>query len=270
MTTLNPAMAKWKAIIAVYMQEGFAYRANGFIWILTDCVPAMIMPLVFIAAMGSTGDIRGMDAGAFVLYYLTMLVITNFVTSHFLWDLAFETKEGIITVHLLRPVSYLTISFLRNLSWRVMRTALFLPFLLLLSLFYWRFLTEVHLHFSWQLVVSVILGHLVRFTFIFAMSMLALFFQETRSIFELYYFPMLFLSGSLIPVRVLPDWAISLAHFTPFYYTVSLPTELAVGQIVPTQSHTAMLIQIGWILFNYSASKVLFHYGMRQYTAVGM
>lgn len=263
-------LGKWRVLIGIYMQEGFAYRASGFIWILADCVPAMIMPLVFIAAMPEGGEVRGFTEAQFVLYYLVMLVLTNFVISHFLWDLSYEIKEGIFTIHLLRPISYFAVSFLRNLSWRIMRTALFLPFLGLLLLFYWDYMPSMQIHFSWELLGTTILAHLVSFTFIFAMSMLALFFQETRSIFELYYFPMLFLSGSLVPVRVLPDWAINLAHFTPFFYTVNLPVELAIGRLQPAESHSMMLIQLGWIAANLLAAKLLFRWGMRHYAAVGM
>jgi ABC-2 type transport system permease protein len=263
-------MRKWKAIVSIYLQEGFAYRVNGFIWILTDCVPAMIMPLVLIASMSSSGSIRGFTAGEIVAYYLMMLVVTNFVTSHFLWDLALEIKEGQFTVHLVRPVGYFAICFLRNLSWRLMRTTLFLPFLVVLIGFYWRYVPEISLHLSWQFFVCVILSHLVSFTFVLALSMLALFFQETRSIFELYYFPMLFLSGSLFPVKLLPEWAVRLAKFTPFYYTVNVPVELGLGILPASDAPRMMALQAVWIGFNLAVAKLLFFEGMKRYTAVGM
>lgn len=264
-------MRRWKAVFSIYLQDGIAYRASGVIWIMTDLVTAVTMPLVWARASAAAGGpISGFTTSDFVLYYLCLLFLNNFITSHIMWDLATEIKEGQFTVMLIRPISYYQVTFLRNLSWRLIRTALFLPLFLILLVAYHGYLQGAHISISWQLVLAVILGHLVSFTFVMMMTMLALFTQEVYSIFELYYVPLMFLSGQLFPVSVLPVWAQHLAKLFPFYFTTGAPTEILIGRVRGDAVNQVLIMQLVWIAVAYTISRVLWAKGLKHYTAVGM
>ncbi len=257
------------AVFLIYLREALIYPAQGFIWILTDGINAVTMPLVFVAAVGN-GNIHGFARNDFVLYYLCMLMVGSFVTCHFMWDIAFEIKEGQFTNQLLRPIKWLPFMLARNLSWRCFRILLTSPLALLLIFCYRSFLTGAHVYLGWEFWVALILGHLVSAMFVLALALVALFVQEATAIFELYYVPMLFLSGQLFPVAILPPWASTLAKFFPFYYTSGLPTEIAVGRVTPAQAIPQYGIQLAWIVGSYVAHKVLWHRGVRHYSGVGM
>ena len=263
-------LRKWFALISIYAQEGLAYRANGFIWILTDTVPAMIMPLVFIASSKVSGEIGGYSNAQIVQYYLAMLVITNFITCHLMWELALEIKEGVFTTSLLRPVSYFQVCAIRNFVWRVLRLMYFIPALIVLLFFYRRYLTGEPIYLGWETWISIILGHLVSFSLAYMLTMLALVFQETRSIFELYYFPMLFLSGQMFPVYLMPDWIVTLAKALPFYYTTALPLDIMLHHLEPSASIGPMLVQAAWIAGHLIGARILWGVGLKSYAAVGM
>ena len=87
-----------------------------------------------------------------------------------MWDLAMEIKEGNFTAMLIRPISYYQFTFFRNLAWRIIRTSLFLPVFIVLLVGYHGFLRDAHVFISWQFVLSVILGHLVSFSFVMMMT----------------------------------------------------------------------------------------------------
>jgi ABC-2 type transport system permease protein len=262
---------KWRAVFAVYFQDGLAYRASGIIWIMTDVSTAVTMPLVWAKASEyNHGSIAGFATGDFVLYYLSQLLLGSFITSHILWDVAMEIKEGQFTVMLIRPISFFQYTFLRNLSWRIIRTCLFAPCFLLLLVAYRGYLGEAHFFLGWQFWASLILGHLVSFTFVFMMAMLALFVQEVFSIFELYYVPLMFLSGQLFPISVLPDWARNIAKLFPFYYTTGAPTEVLIGRVTPDRVPQVLAAQVIWVVVAYLTSRVLWARGLKHYTAVGM
>jgi ABC-2 type transport system permease protein len=252
------------------MQDSLAYRASAIIWILTDTLPAMIMPLVFISAMPDGGTVGGLTSGQFVVYYQTMLLLTNFITSHIMWDFAWEIKEGVFTIHLIRPIGYYQVAFIRNLTWRIMRVMLFLPMFFVLLLLFREHLHGFQPYLGWETWLSIILGHLVSFTFIMMMVQLAFFFTEVQSIFGLYYIPMLFLSGQVFPIQLLPDWAAVVAKAIPFYYTTALPTELVVGRVLPSEAPRLIAVQCAWIVGQYIVSKLLWRWGVKQYTGVGM
>lgn len=263
------ALRKWKAVFGIYLQDGLAYRASGLIWVVTDLVTAATMPLVWAAASGS-GTIGGFGSGDFVAYYLAMFVIGSFVTSHIMWELSMEIREGRFTVALLRPFSFYWFTFLRNLSWRILRTGLTAPFMLVLIFAYRSFLGSVELHLGWEFWAALVGGHLVSITFVLMMSMLALFVQEAQSIFELYYVPFMFLSGYLFPIGLLPDWARTVAKLFPFYFTTGAPTEILIGRVSGEAARGVLLTQCGWIVFAYVAAQFLWRKGLRHYTAVGM
>ena len=266
---MTATLRKWRAVYSICLQETIAYRASMAIWVLTDLTTAVVMPLVW-AAAANNGTIQGMATGDFVLYYLAMLQVGSFVTSHIMWDLAGEIREGIFSIYLVRPISVYQYTLLRNLSWRTIRPLVALPFFLTLFILYRPLMGEVRVYLGWEFWVAVVLGHFVSFCFVMAMAMIALFIQEAFAVFELYYVPQLFLSGYLFPVALLPDWAKSIAHVFPFYYTTGAPVEILIGKVSGFDCYRVMGIQVLWIAISYVLGWVLWVRGLRHYTGVGM
>lgn len=268
-STLHRTLRHWRAFVGIYIQDGLAYKASGVIWILTDAVNAFVMPMVLIAA-GKGGAISGFDPNQIVLYYLVSLLVTCFVTCHFMWEFAMEIKEGQFSTFLLRPTSFLQFMGARNLAWRCVRTMLFLPMFALMLFAYSAFLDGAVVHITGPVLLSVLLGHLVSFLTVMALATIALFVQDATSIFELYYIPMLFLSGQMFPVAMFPEWAQTLSRWTPFYYTTGFPTELALGRVADSQVWPMLGIQLMWIMISYFAFRFGMSRGLRHYTGVGM
>ncbi len=262
-------LRKAKALFAIYFQESLAYRASGLIWVMTDVTTAVTMPLVW-ATAAKHGKIAGFGTGDFVLYYLCMLLVQCFALSHLMWDVAVEIKEGQFTNTLLRPVNWTMLMFVRNLAWRIFRPILFLPFFLLFLLLYRGYLGDAHVVLGPAFFLSVALGHLVSFVLALAVAMVALFTTEAMSIFELYYLPMMLLSGNVFPIAVLPGWAQSVAHALPFYATVGAPTEILVGRTPSAQVPSVLLTQVVWIVIGYAVYRWLWTKGLRHYSGVGM
>ena len=102
------------------------------------------------------------------------------------------------------------------------------------------------------------------------MSSLALYVQEVFSIFELYYGPMLFMSGTLFPIGVMPAWFRSIVPFFPFYYTTGAPTEILVGRVTGDAMHRTLMIQCAWVAICYVVGKLLYRRGLKHYSSVGM
>lgn len=266
---LRRLIRQWKGLFHIYLQDGLAYRAQGFIWVLVDAATAITMPAVWIAASGG-GAIQGFTASDFVLYYLASLLIGSFVTCHFMWDIGNEIREGVFSTQLIRPVSWFQYIIVRNFAWRIIRTFLFLPLFVMFLRIYSPDMSQWSLNLGWEFWLSVLLGHLVSVCFVAGMAMIALFTQEAQAIFELYYFPMLFLSGQMFPIALLPEWARSLAAVFPFYYTTGAPTEILIGRVSGDRIPQIFAMQIAWIIGSYLLFRVLSRYGLRHYTGVGM
>jgi ABC-2 type transport system permease protein len=262
-------LRQWRGLVRVYLAELLAYPATISIWVLTDVVGAVVMPLVWLTARND-GMIGGYTPQGLVVYYVAMLLVGGFVTSHFMWDIGIEIKEGLFTAHVLRPVSYFEFILCRNFAWRLGRTIVTLPWFALILFAYASTMGAAPVHLGWETWASVFLGHLVSISSVLAIAMLALFVEEARTIFEVYYLPMMFLSGQMFPVGLLPDWAAGLAKSTPFYYTTGLPTEILTGTVAGADASRGMVLQCAWIAGSLVAYALLFRAGMRRYTAVGL
>ena len=265
---MNPTLRKCLAIYRVYSLECLIYPAQMFIWILTDGFMTITMPVVMAAT--THGSIAGYSVSETTTYYLAMLCVTSFVTSHFQWEISFEIKEGLFTAHMMRPLDYLTFMFWRNVAWRGFRVGLSLLLCMVLAFFYKAYLSSPHLYMGWEFWVTVILGHVLSLFFVCAFAMLALFLTDASAIFELYYFPMLFLSGQVFPIQALPEWARNIGLAFPFYCTTGLPTEILVGKFDLSKAPMWIVIQLVWIAVSYVAFQVLFRKGRKHFTGVGM
>ncbi|MGY2498957.1 ABC-2 family transporter protein, partial [Klebsiella pneumoniae] len=90
------------------------------------------------------------------------------------------------------------------------------------------------------------------------------------AIFESYYMPMLFLSGQIFPVSMLPEWAQTVSKFLPFYYTTALPAEIASGKVAGAAAWGAIVIQVAWMVLAYGLYRAVWPSALRRYSGTGM
>jgi ABC-2 type transport system permease protein len=261
-------LRQFLALAGITMQEVIVYKAQAYIWLFTDVLTALVMPFVWLSAGGN--EFGGYPISQLILYYVVLVMVSSFVTSHFMWEIGTEIREGIFSTHLLRPVSYAKFAIARNLGYRLVRTVLVLPFLVLLIAVLSRHVNYGDLYLGWGAWACLIMGHLVSVMFVLAMSMIALFTEEAETIFELYYFPMIFLSGQIVPVSLFPDWVQSIAQVLPFYYTTAAPTEVLVGRHDSSATVSILIGQAAWIGISYVAYLFLQRAGRKHYAGVGM
>lgn len=257
--------SKLCALFRLYLADVFAYKAAAVIWVLGDLQVAIMMPLVWRAV----GGVGGMSPSEVTTYYIVVLTVSQFVTCHLLWDIAWDIKEGTFSSLLLRPVSHLASSFSRNLAWRTGKLILYVPVFLMLLLMYGIPASNTF-HPTWEFWLSVILGQTMAFLAAYTVAMVALWTTDVTSIFQVYYFPELLLSGRVVPLASLPPWVQNLAECTHFRYTVGFPTEVLLGRVAGPAVHWGLGVQAAWLLLFWGTSRLLFKKGVRQYYGFGM
>ncbi len=256
---------KLASLFRLYFADVFAYKAASVIWVLADLQAALMMPIVWRAV----GGLQGYSKGEVTTYYVVAMTLSQFVTCHLLWDIAFDIREGAFTAFQVRPFSHRAASFVRNIAWRCGKLILFIPLLLLLLPLYG--LPSLHgLHPGGFFVLTVVLGQTVAFLSAYCMAMVTLWTTEFVSLFQLYYFPELLLSGRVVPLSALPEWARRLADWTHFRYTVSFPTETLLGKLSPSAVMQGLAAQAAWCVVFWWLGNVLYARGVRHYSGFGM
>ncbi|HMS54294.1 MAG TPA: ABC-2 family transporter protein [Fimbriimonadaceae bacterium] len=254
------------SIFWIYLKECFAYPAASIIWVVADAQTAMILPAVWMAAGSSFFGMTGNDI---IGYYLVSMTLAQFITCHLMWDIAWDIKEGFFSGQIIRPVPYFGSQAARNLSWRVAKLALFAPVFVAVSLAYG--LSSVpSIELNVTFIAATVLAHTLSYMLAFAMAMTAFWTVEFVSILRLYYLPEQFLSGRLVPLQSLPDWAATIANALPFRWTNDFPVRLALGKVSEHEASVGLIIQVFWIVLSAVLCKVLFVRGTRHYSGVGM
>ena len=268
---LSPArlVRKWARLFGVNLQDGLAYRAVAVIWILTDTVPSVIQPLLWQSAFNGRAAIAGFGASQITAYYLVLLGVTNLVQCHQMWEMAGDIREGRFSSYLVRPISYCAMNYLSFISWRLMRTTLFLPIFVLAAFLFRHTLRWDDCHPTGWFFLSLVLGHLVSFFVTYALGLLSLYFVETRSLFNLWYVPRFIFSGEIAPLAFFSPAMQQIAGVLPFRYTISLPTEIFLGQLTPAALRHGLLMQVVWIVIGYVVGVLLWRNGLKRFTGVG-
>ncbi|HEX3000020.1 MAG TPA: ABC-2 family transporter protein [Armatimonadota bacterium] len=269
-SALRHRLRAYAAVFTVQLQDSLAYRGQALIWMLSDTVPALVLPLVWLAAYNGRSAIGGFQPSQIVAYYFLVLFLTNFMISHLHWDISEEIKEGRLSNYLTRPLSYMAFQYLGNSAWRIMRTLLFLPILALAIWLFRGYLRWEGYHVGAAFWVAVLLGHILSFVMAYGLGMLALFFVQARDIYNFYYMMAGLLSGQTIPLTMLPHGLQTLANLLPFRYTLGFAAEIFLGQVQGAAIIRGMVVELLWMVVLYLWAVFLWRRGLRYYTAVGI
>lgn len=246
------------------------YRAVAVIWILTDTVPTLVMPLIWLASFHGRAVIAGYAPDQITAYYLVLLAVTNFVTCHQFWEMAADIKEGRFSSFLLRPFSYMAYNYLGFVAWRVMRTLMFVPIFCVAAFLFRHNLHVADYRADGYFLLALLLGQTVSFCITYPFGLLALYFVETRSLFNFWYIPLVIFNGQVAPLALFPLYARRLAEYLPFRYTLAFPTELFLGRLSQSEINHGLLCQLDWIAVGYVISVLLWRNGLKRFTGVGL
>jgi ABC-2 type transport system permease protein len=264
---------KWRVVMAMFFQDGLVYKANTLIWIMTDVVTAVTMPLIWLASYNGRSSLHGYTPSEMVVYYLVVLSLTGFIESHVMWDMANDVKQGKFNNYLIRPYPMLAYMYASNLGWRVMRTLLGLPLFVIVALAFRHYLKSPgpwHYDIGPLFWLSVALGHGVSFFCAYTLGLLSLWLYEARSVYNLYYLPMLIFSGQIAPLALLPHILVRGVQWLPFPYTIAFPADIFLGHVSGPQLWAGLAAQAAWIGIGALCASALWRGGVRRYTAFGI
>jgi ABC-2 type transport system permease protein len=257
-------------MFSVALQDALAYRSQAFIWMMTDTVPAVLMPMVWLASYNGRAAIGGYTPSQIVVYYLAMLTLSNLMVTHIMWDINRDIADGRLSIFLTRPFPYVQYCYLGNISWRLMRMSLFLPVAAVFILVFRTHLAWGDYHLGPIVWLAILVGHWLSFALGYALGLVSLWFVEARNIYNFYYMPLFVFSGELAPLDLLPAFLQEMAPWMPWRYTLSFPIELFLGRATGPAVTMGLAIAVAWALLFTIAGRVLWRAGLRQYTGVGM
>jgi ABC-2 type transport system permease protein len=247
----------------------FQYRAAAYFYMIGMVVEPVIYLVVWSTiARSHGGSIEGFTPGTFAAYYIVWMLVrnVNIVFTPFGWE--WRIKEGNFASQLLKPVHPIHYDLGEFAGGKVVIIILWLPIALALSLVFRPTLSPTVL----QCVVfffAIWGAYLIRSLVLWALGLITFWTTRVSAIYEAYFLAELLLSGRLVPMQLMPQWAQRLSWFFPFRWTFAFPITALTGPITQQQLWQGLAMQLLWIGIGTLLVSLVWRRAVARFSSVG-
>jgi ABC-2 type transport system permease protein len=269
-------MEPMKSLFQLYIQQFkttfatmFQYRASLVIWMIGQVLEPLVYLIVWsTVSNGNGGSIGSYTTGAFVSYFIILMLVNQFTYTWVMFDYEYRIREGYLSFALLKPVHPIHSDIADN----IMSKSITLPVLTVIAIILGL---AFHARLSvspWLAVLFVpglLLAFALRFLLEWTLAQFAFWTTRVSAINQIYFFLLLFLSGQIAPLSILPRAVQIAAKILPFYWTIGFPTELLLGKITITGALIGLGVQVVWLAIAVFLVRLVWRLGVKAYSAVG-
>jgi ABC-2 type transport system permease protein len=251
------------------IQSQFQYRIATYMWLIGMLAEPIVYLVVWTTITEQQGgSVQGLTPGYFAAYYIVWTLVRNMniVFTPYGWE--WRIREGELSAALLRPLHPLHDDIAAFAGWKFVTILLWLPIAAVLWILFDPTLDPTLLEVA---VFSVAIwgAYLIRTMFLSTLGMITFWTTRVSAIFELFIAAELLLSGRLVPLRLMPDWAEAVANVLPFKYSFYFPIEALVGDYSTRELLGGLAIQAFWIAALTGLTLLVWRFAVRRYSAVG-
>lgn len=250
------------------VMEQFQYRTANYFYMIGMVVEPIIYLVVWSTiARQQGGSIDGFTPGIFAAYYIVWTLVRNMniVFTPFGWEQ--RIREGRLSSQLVRPMHPIHYDLGFFAGWKVVVIVMWIPIAVALSLIFKPELNPTIAQVA-TFGVAIWGAYLIRSLLLWMLGMITFWTTRISAIFEAFFAAELLLSGRLLPVALMPDWAQTVASFLPFESTFGFPITALVGPITDRELVVGLLRQLVWIAIGAVGVQIMWRRALRSYTAV--
>ena len=251
------------------IQSEFQYRAATYMYLIGMVAEPVIYLVVWSTiARSHGGQIGGITPGGFAAYYIVWTLVRNMniVFTPYGWE--HRIREGEFSSSLIRPLHPVHSDIAQFAGGKLIWVTLYLPIAAGLTLIFKPTFSVSGL----EIVVFLLAiwgAYLIRTMLLWLLGMISIWTTRASAAFETFILTELLLSGRLVPLKLMPHWAQTLAAWLPFKWTFYFPIEVLVGNLSTAALLGGLGMQIVWIAIGTGLVIVCFRASVKHYTAVG-
>lgn len=259
----------YRVLTRVQVLFQIQYRASNVIWMIGSILEPTIYLVVWsTVAKGEGGVAGGFTPGGFAAYYLTYMLVSHMTFSWIMHTNQFRIQMGQLSFELLRPIHPIHGDIANNIAWKLVMLVVMLPAVAVLAIAFQPTFEPR----GWALAVAlpaVLLGFLVRFSLEWTLALAAFWTTRITAVNQTYFALLMFLSGRVAPIALLPLWLQDVATTLPFYWMIAFPVELIVGRVGPQEAVVGFGAQLFWVAASFALLSVLWRSAVKRFSAVG-
>jgi ABC-2 type transport system permease protein len=245
------------------------YRASLVIWLIGQVLEPLIYLIVWtVASAQQGGSVGGITTADFAAYFISLMLVNHVTYTWIMYEYEYRVRHGSLSFALLRPVHPIHADIADNISSK----AVSFPVMLLAALGLGLLFRPTFQFSGWALAAAlpaIALAFVLRFFVEWCLALTAFWMTRVNAINQTYYVAMLFLSGQIAPLSLMPGWVQTLASISPFRWMISFPLELTLGRLSPIEAVQGFGAQIVWIVLAWAIMRRVWRAGVRAYSAVG-
>lgn len=263
----------WWTIFRICIEERLVYRADFALGTLMRFLPIVTQIFLWGAIFTATQreSLAGYSYHDFVAYYLLTMVSRAFSSMPGLASgIARQIRDGQIKKYIIQPVDMIGFLLLARIAHKVVYYLVALaPFALVFFLCRGMFDTVPDATTWCAYLASLILAFLLGFLLESAIGMLGFWFLEVSSLLFVYMLMSFFFSGHMFPLDMLPEPFLTIVELIPLQYLAYFPSAVFLQKVQGAELWQGLAVQAGWVLALLTLNRVLFHYGLKRYSAYG-
>ncbi len=264
------AMARlYATLMRTAVVEQFQYRASNYFYMIGMVAEPVVYLVVWSTIARSTsGSVEGYTPGRFAAYYIVWTLVRNMniVFTPYGWEE--RVRQGQLAGQLLQPMHPIHHDLASFAGWKVVVIILWLPIAGVLTIAFRPELNPTLLQGA-VFFVAIWGAYLIRSLLLWVLGMVTFWTTRVSALYEAYFVAELLLSGRLVPLALMPEWAQTVAGLLPFKWTFGFPITALVGPIDRRELLVGLGAQLLWIIMGALLVKAVWRIGVRRFTAVG-
>lgn len=264
-------MKKYMEVAKITFKTQINYRFDTIISVSLSFVRILLAFMLWSVLFRDKVEIGGFTFSMMISYYIIMSFFRRLdTTDSIVWQLSSEIRDGQFTKYIVRPVkpllyftaicySKMVFIFGINLIATIIYAVVFNKYFVLQG--------NVYVYISAILISILGLNFLILLNYFIAI--LSFKFLEIGAFNMIKNNILEFLTGTLIPLALVPLWLQNTMKFFPFYYVYYLPSMLFMNKEVD-QIYSALIVLIMWNAIMLLLISLTYNLLKRNYEGVGV
>ncbi len=253
-----------KTFLLVYYAYMIEYRAELFLWALSNSLPLIFLGIWFEAS--ETGNFA-LNSVEFTRYFIAVFLIRQFNLVWVIWEFETQIVEGKLSPKLLQPLDPVWHHVAGHIAEIFARLPFVIGLILLCFTLYPQAIFLPSLGNVLLCLLVIILGFILRFLIQYTVALFAFWLERVAAIEQVWHLFYIFTSGLIAPLVVFPDQIREIVLWTPFPYLIYIPASLLVG--LPVDIFHSLFVMSAWTGLIFTINRWLWRRGLQQYSGMG-
>ena len=239
---------KYVSIAQTSFQQAIAYRVTTLLNIGLTFIWVFILYYLWNAVYADRSRIEGFTWDDMRTYIVIAYGLNALVGWRIGANMMYTIRTGEILRDLTRPLNYCGTQLATAAGASIVEGVISLIFTLLIGIFLLDIRAPDSPIATVLFVIAVVLGYVTKALIVFSVSLLTFWTLNGVGVSWSREAIIAILSGTLIPITLMPDWLRIIAESSPMRGIVSTPLMIYLGKATGSDAAGLLLLQVSWVI----------------------